>query len=118
MQDFRKVQVWQLNRQFTVKIYNVTKTYPADERYGLVSQMRRAVVSFGSGIAEGCGRGSTADTLRFFQMSFSSSTELLHHLITSFDLTFLTEEQFAELDRDLEVIRRKHARLMAKLRRE
>ena len=80
--------------------------------------MRRAVVSIGSTMAEGCGRGSNADTLRFFQMSFGSTTELLHHLITSLDLEFLDAQEFAALDAELEVIRRKLARLMAKIRRD
>jgi four helix bundle protein len=117
MQDFRKLQVWQLNRELTVLIYRATEQFPATERYGLVSQMRRAVVSIGSCLAEGCGRASTADTLRFFQMSFSSAVELLHHLITSLDLDFLPRMQFDELDRKLEVVRRKLARLIARLRR-
>lgn len=116
MQDFRKIQVWQLNRELTVNVYRATASFPRDERYGLTSQMRRAVISIGSSIAEGCGRGSTADTLRFFQMSFGSSVELLHQLITSSDLGFLPEQEFNELDKELEVIRRKLSRLMAKLK--
>src|SRR5438552_5243425 len=107
MQDFRKIQVWQLNRQLTVNVYRATASFPRDERYGLTSQMRRAVISIGSSIAEGCGRGSTADTLRFFQMSFGSSVELLHQLITSHDLGFLSDGKLAELDREAEVVRRK-----------
>ena len=116
MQDFRKIQVWQLNRQLTVNIYHATAAFPRDERYGLTSQMRRAVISIGSSIAEGCGRGSTADTLRFFQMSFGSSVELLHQLITANDLGFLPDNDFAQLDRESELVRRKLARLMAKLK--
>jgi four helix bundle protein len=116
VQDFRKIQVWQLNRQLTVNVYRATAAFPPDERYGLISQMRRAVISIGSSIAEGCGRGSTADTLRFFQMSFGSSVELLHQLITANDLGFLSDTEFAELDKESEVGRRKLARLMAKLK--
>src|SRR6185436_15253119 len=112
MQDFRKLEVWQLNRELTVAIYRTTARFPADERFGLVSQMRRAVVSIGSCLAEGCGRATTVDTLRFFQMSFSSATELLHQLITSLDLEFLTQDEFRDLDKRLEVIRRKLATLM------
>lgn len=116
MQDFRNLQVWQLNRELTVNIYKATASFPKDERFGLVSQMRRAVVSVGSTLAEGCGRGTRADTLRFFQMSFGSTTELLHHLITALDLGFLNEEGYRMLGRDLEIIRRKLARLMAKMK--
>ncbi|MEX2179503.1 MAG: four helix bundle protein [Gemmatimonadaceae bacterium] len=116
MQDFRKLEVWQLNRQVTVEIYRATAAFPATERFGLSAQMRSAVVSIGSNIAEGCGRGSTADTLRFFQMAFGSTTELLHQLITSGDLGFLAEDQLRHLDAGLETVRRKLAALMRRLR--
>ena len=116
MQDFRKLEVWQLNREFTVRIYRLTAGFPSEERFGLVSQMRRASVSIGSCIAEGCGRASRADTLRYFQMGFSSATELLHQLITSVDLEFLSAHEFGDLDRQLETIRRKLSSLMRKLR--
>ena len=118
MQDFRKLEVWQLNRSFTISVYKATASFPRDERYGLTSQMRRAALSIGSGIAEGCGRATNADALRFLQMSFSSSMELLHQLITSNDLGFLSDSQLADLDKELEVIRRKLARFMRKLRDE
>ncbi|HJQ19516.1 MAG TPA: four helix bundle protein [Gemmatimonadaceae bacterium] len=116
MQDFRKLEVWQLNRALTLRVYQATARFPADERFGLVSQMRRAAVSIGSCIAEGCGRGSRPDTLRFFQMAFSSATELLHQLITSLDLQFISAEDFAVYDEELEIIRRKLANLMKRLR--
>ena len=116
MQDFRKLQVWQLNRKLTVNVYRATGAFPRDERYGLSSQMRRAAVAIGSCIAEGCGRGSNADTLRFFQMSFGSCVELLHQLITSNDLGFLPDQQLKELEEESEVVRRKLARLMSKLK--
>jgi four helix bundle protein len=89
MQDFRKLRVWQLNRELTVEIYKATADFPRDERFGLTSQTRSAVVSVGANIAEECGRGSRADTLRFLQIAMGSSVELLHHLITSSDLGFL-----------------------------
>jgi four helix bundle protein len=116
MQDFRKLKVWQANRQFTVDLYQLTSRFPADERFGLTSQMRRAVVSIGACLADGCGRGSTQDTSRFFQMAFASTTELLHHLITAKDLGFLDEESFARLDQRLLEIRKMLASLMRKLR--
>jgi len=80
MQDFRKLQLWQLNREFTLAIYKITAGF------------------------------------RFFQIAFSSATELLHQLITSLDLDFISREAFARRDRDLEVVRRKLASLMRKLR--
>src|SRR5687768_8417280 len=116
MQDFRKLLVWQKNRTLVADIYRATAHFPSDERFGLTSQMRRAVVGIGAEIAEGCGRGSRKDTLRFFQIAFGSSTELLHHLITSFDLGFLTSDQFETLDQKLLEVRKMLANLMKKLR--
>jgi four helix bundle protein len=116
MQDFRNLEIWQLNRSLTINVYRATGKFPPDERYGLTSQMRRAVISIGSNIAEGCGRGSMADALRVLQMSFSSAMELLHQLITSNDLGFLSDSELQALDKELEVIRRKLARFMARLR--
>jgi four helix bundle protein len=116
MQDFRKIQAWQENRELTVRVYRITAGFPREERFGLVSQMRDAVVGIGANIAEGCGRGTIPDTLRFFQYSFGSNTELLHHFITSSDLGFLTGPQFTELDERLESIRRKTSRFMSRLR--
>jgi len=116
MQDFRKLRAWQEARALTAEIYKVTAKFPAGERFGLISQMRTAMISIGANMAEGCGRGTRADTLRFFQMSFGSATELLHHLLTALDLGFLNEGKFVELDARLEKIRRMTAGFMRRLR--
>jgi|SRR5687767_2128143 len=116
MQDFRKLLVWQKNRLLVAAIYRATASFPADERFGLTSQMRRAVVGIGAAIAEGCGRGSRKDTSRFFQIAFGSTTELLHHLITSLDLGFLNQEQFQMLDGRLLEVRKMLASLMKRIR--
>jgi four helix bundle protein len=97
-------------------VYRVTASFPATERYGLAAQMRSAVVSIGANIAEGCGKGSRADTNRFFQTSFGSACELLHHFILATDLGFLTEDQFQELESQLEPIRKMLAKLMWRVR--
>ena len=116
MQDFRNLLVWQKNRTLVADIYRATANFPADERFGLTSQMRRCTVGIGAAIAEGCGRGSRKDTLRFFQIGFGSSTELLHHLITSLDLGFLNQQQFEALDQTLLEVRKMLASLMKKIR--
>ena len=116
MQDFRKLLVWQKNRALVAEIYRVTKVFPAEERFGLTSQMRRAVTGVVAAIAEGCGRGSRKDTSRFFQIAFGSTTELLHHLITALDLGFLSQEQFQAVDQQLLEVRKMLASLMKKIR--
>lgn len=116
MQDFRKLRVWHANRRLIVDVYRVTAVFPREERYGLTAQMRGAAVSIGANIAEGCGRGSRADTMRFFQMAFGSSVELLHHLITSTDLGFLDPQTAKAIEEQNEAIRKMLARLMGRLR--
>ena len=116
MQDFRKVKAWQANRELVVMIYRVSASFPREERFGLSAQVRDAAISIGANIAEGCGRGTRPDTLRYFQIAFSSATEVLHHLITAQDLGYLTDAQFAILDARLDSVRRMLAGFMRRLR--
>lgn len=116
MQDFRKVRAWQASRELTVKVYRTTARFPREERYGLTAQMRSAAVSIGANIAEGCGRASRPDMLRFLQMSFGSSVELLHHVIISLDLDFLSEAEYKELDLKLESVRKMIAGFIRRVR--
>lgn len=58
MHNFKELNVWNSSVEFAVEIYSITKTFPVDERFGLVSQLRRATVSISSNIAEGAGRNS------------------------------------------------------------
>ena len=69
MQDFRKLSVWKKAHRLTLNVYELTSDFPDDERYGLISQMRRSSASIGANIAEGCGSGSDADFARFVQMA-------------------------------------------------
>lgn len=76
MRNFSDLEVWQASVLFVQKIYSVTKTFPSDERFGLSSQMNRAVTSIPSNIAEGCSRTSQRDFSRFLQISLGSAFEL------------------------------------------
>jgi four helix bundle protein len=72
----KRLEVWQKSLQLTKVIYEITKKLPADEKYGLVSQMRRAAVSIPSNIAEGAARQTQKDTLQFFIIARGSLSEL------------------------------------------
>ena len=67
-QDFRELHVWQRAYALALTIYRATSGFPQSERRGLAGQMRRAAVSIGANIAEGCGRGTPADLARFLAM--------------------------------------------------
>ena len=99
--SFEKLTVWQKSRALAVKVYKATKSYPTDERFGLVSQMRRSAVSISSNIAEGTGRHSSKDKARFSEIAFGSGLELLNQAILSNDLEFLSEEIYLDIRQDL-----------------
>ncbi len=99
---FEKLDVWQKSRDFTVKIYEATSEFPSTEKFGLVTQMRRASVSVSSNLAEGSSRTSNKDQARFYIMAYSSAVEILNQLIISKDLDFLSEEAYKELRSEIE----------------
>lgn len=66
MKDFRNLQVWEKAHQLTLAIYKATENFPENERYGLISQMRRSSASIPTNIAEGCGREGDTELARFF----------------------------------------------------
>jgi four helix bundle protein len=76
MTNYKKLEVWRLAMDLVNEIYNVTKNYPSDERYGLISQTNRAAISIPSNIAEGMGRNYTKDTVQFLHVSRGSAYEL------------------------------------------
>ena len=76
MRDHLKLKAFELADEIAILIYQVTRTFPKDEVYGLTSQMRRAAVSVPSNIVEGCARESQAEYLRFLEIAFGSLREL------------------------------------------
>ncbi|MFZ6024705.1 MAG: four helix bundle protein [Bacteroidota bacterium] len=76
MRDFRKLEIWKRSILFAQTIHQVTCTLPGHERYALAVQMNRAVVSLASNIAEGCGRHTKPDLIRFIHISIGSAFEL------------------------------------------
>lgn len=98
---FEKLDVWERSRQLASRIYKLTKAFPEDEKYGLVSQLRRASISICSNLAEGNSRKSYKDRANFFQMAFSSTMEVLCQLVISNDLGFLPGDELVELRSDI-----------------
>ena len=94
--SFEKLECWQQARQLAVWIYQVTKQLPQDEKFGLVSQMRRSAISIASNIAEGTSRKTAKDQSHFSTITYSSTVELLNDLIISYDLSFISQEQYEQ----------------------
>ncbi|UAB86282.1 four helix bundle protein [Zunongwangia sp. SCSIO 43204] len=104
MHKFKDLRVWQQSRLFCKSVYLATKNFPEDERYGITSQMRRAVISIPSNIAEGASRKSNKDYSRFLEIALGSCYELETQLIIANDLSFLDLKKFEELSSKLDEI--------------
>ena len=103
---FEKLDVWQKSRVLAIEIYTVTKSFPADEKFGLTSQIRRATISISSNIAEGSTRLSTRDKSRFYEIAYGSLIEVLNQLIISQDLQYLIPDDFSRLKAQIDEISR------------
>jgi four helix bundle protein len=95
--DFRRLVVWQRAHEATLETYKVTSTFPTSERFGLVSQMRRAAASSAANIAESCGRGTARDEARFLYVAAGSARELEYHALLARDLGYLAPEAYEHL---------------------
>ena len=95
---YRNLQVWQRAMQFATELYQITRGFPRDEMYGLVSQMRRAAVSITSNIAEGYGRSTNTELIHFLYISLGSSNELETQIILAYNLQFISKEQYELLE--------------------
>ena len=91
--SFEKLTVWQLARQLTVDIYKRTVSFPAAEKYSLVSQIRRSAISIAANIAEGSSRTGVRDQAKFTTNAFSSLMELLNHLVIASDLEYMDAKE-------------------------
>lgn len=91
LSSYRDLKVWQKSMDLTVRIYEVTQRFPAGEKYGIVSQMRRAAASIAANIAEGQARKTTGEFQHFLGIARGSLAELETFLILSERLAFLTQ---------------------------
>ncbi|MDD4179226.1 MAG: four helix bundle protein [Candidatus Margulisbacteria bacterium] len=94
MRTFKDLKVWQKAYSLVIDVYTHTKSFPAEERYGITSQLRRAALSIPSNISEGYGRKSMKQYIQFLRIAYGSGTELETQLMLSKDLNYLNEEIF------------------------
>jgi len=97
VKNYRELIVWQKAMDLTVRVYEITKAFPHEEIYGLTSQLRRAAVSIPSNIAEGQGRHTTADFIRFLGIAYGSLQETETQLTLATRLGYIQESQEAQL---------------------
>lgn len=95
--SFEKLKVWQEAIDFSVEIYNISKTFPSDEKYGITSQLKRASNSISANIAEGTSRITNKDKAHFSTIAFSSTMETLNHIILCNKLNFISDNIYNDL---------------------
>lgn len=106
MSNFRKLIIWQKAMNLVTKTYHSTKKFPKEEIFGLTSQIRRCSISIPSNIAEGHGRESNKEYLRFLNISIGSLFELQTQLEIAKNIEYLTEEDFNTLYEDSREVER------------
>ena len=94
IRTFTDLKVWQEGHSLVLNIYEATEKFPKEETYSLIDQMRRASVSVTSNIAEGFGRQSYKDKLRFYYNAQGSLTELKNQLLVAKDVKYLKADDF------------------------
>ena len=112
MFNFEKLDTWHDAIAFADLVYNLTRAFPAEERFGLTNQMRRAAVSVSSNLAEGCSRSSNHDYARFVEISTGSVFEVVSQATISRNQNLLTLAEYDQLYRAAE----KQSRMLSGLR--
>ena len=98
MHNYKKLHIWQEGIKLARKIYEVTSTFPANEKYGIVSQMTRAAVSIPSNIAEGAGRSGSKEFVNFLSIAIGSIFELHTQIAICEQIGYLDAETVRELE--------------------
>ena len=115
MRDFTKYEVWKEAIKIAVDIYKLTKEIPSEEKYGLISQIRRATVSISSNIAEGCSRSSEKEFSRFIEISLGSLFEVKSQLLLSVELEFISSKEVEPTLANLDTLGKRLNALRSKL---
>jgi four helix bundle protein len=106
MFNFEKLDVWQKAIDFAKLVYNETRAFPAEERFGLTNQLRRAAVSVLSNIAEGSSRSSKSDFARFLEIAAGSVFEVVSQGFIAQRQGFWSDVQFRRIYSDAEELSR------------
>lgn len=116
MKTYRELIVWQKSMDLVTTIYKVTSIFPNEENFGLTSQMRRSSVSIPSNTAEGYGRNSLNDYIRFLNIAVGSLYELQTQIEIVFNLSYVLKEQFEVIHENSREIERMMSSLIRKLK--
>jgi four helix bundle protein len=117
IQSYKDLEVWKKSFAFTLEVYKLTADFPSEEKFGIISQLRRASVSIPSNIAEGWSRKSTKSYIQFLHISLGSIAEVETLLLLSYELKYLNYESSQYLQKSLSDIGKMLNGLISSLRR-
>lgn len=106
MRNYEDLKVWARAHELCLTIYELTNSFPNEEKFGLISQLRRASSSVPTNIAEGCGYDTPKEFARFIKIASGSITEVSYLLRLSKDLNFITQDNFITTTEEAKIIRR------------
>ena len=118
MKDFKNIEMWQRSHKLTIEIYKATQQFPKEEIFGLTSQIRRAVSSIPTNIAEGCGRRTNAELANFLNIASGSASEVEYEILLAKEVGYITEVQCDAWTKEVCEIRCMLAAYMKKLKTE
>lgn len=116
MLNFKDLAIWQRSHKLTIEIYRATQSFPKEEVYGLTSQIRRAVSSIPTNIAEGCGRRTNAELTNFLNIASGSASEVEYEILLAKEIGYITAEQYDTWTKEISEIRSMLAAYMKKLK--
>lgn len=116
MKNFRDIKVWQKAHKLTLNVYKMSNSLPNEEKYGIANKIRRAMVSVPTNIAEGCGRNSDRDFVRFLTITFGSANEVEYLLVLCKDLNFIDLNIFKRLHEDIVEVKKMLSSLINAIR--
>jgi four helix bundle protein len=117
MRDFRKLEIWRKAIELTKEIYVISDSFPEKEKFGLVSQIRRAAVSVPSNIAEGTSRRSHPDFIRLLEIALGSAFEVETQLILAKEIGYIEDCRFAKCLEELTILQKQINQLVTSIRK-
>lgn len=102
--SFEKLNVWQEAKKLVVDVYHLLDEFPKFEKYALCDQIRRAIVSVPSNIAEGCGRISIKEQVHFLEIAYGSLLEAFNQLLIAIELNYITEKSVEEIKPTIDAV--------------
>ncbi|MDD6581781.1 MAG: four helix bundle protein [Bacteroidales bacterium] len=122
MYSFESLKAWQEARKLVVSVYQVLDNFPKFEKFALCDQLRRAIVSVPSNLAEGSGRISLKEQIHFIEISYGSLMEAYNQLILATDLNYIDEQSLEKLKPSMDIVARLinglHAAYIKKIKTE